>query len=85
MTITSSSATTSTKAIFSPLKVGDNNLNHRVVLAPLTRYVNCLKNYQTYSHYLQNHFYLDLELALSMYQLISKWNTTSKELLRADL
>lgn len=28
----------STKAIFSPIKIGTNNLQHRVVLAPLTRF-----------------------------------------------
>ncbi|KAI7890379.1 uncharacterized protein EV154DRAFT_511420 [Mucor mucedo] len=28
---------TTTRAIFSPIKVGNNNLQHRVVLAPLTR------------------------------------------------
>jgi 2,4-dienoyl-CoA reductase-like NADH-dependent reductase (Old Yellow Enzyme family) len=30
--------TTTTKAIFSPIKVGNKNLQHRVVLAPLTRF-----------------------------------------------
>lgn len=31
-------STTTIKAIFSPIKVGNNQLQHRVVLAPLTRY-----------------------------------------------
>ncbi|KAG1106171.1 hypothetical protein G6F42_016854 [Rhizopus arrhizus] len=37
-TATISAAPAATKAIFSPIKVGNNNLKHRVVLAPLTRF-----------------------------------------------
>lgn len=33
-TATISAAPAATKAIFSPIKVGNNNLKHRVVLAP---------------------------------------------------
>lgn len=34
ITATTSTAPAATKAIFSPIKVGNNNLKHRVVLAP---------------------------------------------------
>ncbi|CAO3607202.1 unnamed protein product [Mucor hiemalis] len=37
----------STQAIFSPIKVGDNKLQHRVVLAPLTRFRSTVEGVPT--------------------------------------
>ena len=38
---------TSTSKLFSPIKVGDITLKHRVVLAPLTRYRNTIEHVPT--------------------------------------